>query len=103
MQARSGTYIVLLTRHSLTVPAIISNAALGIYDTVTDPKSAVVNILGMLVGVGAIAKASRDGKGIGDIAKIRRGMTASDVSSLGAIFKNNDDKLQSIMKVCKLD
>ncbi len=67
-----------------------------------DPSSAVVNILGLLLGVGVIAKASRDGEGIAAIAKIRRGMSSDDVSSLGSIFKNNDDKLQSIMKVCRL-
>jgi chitinase len=75
---------------------------MGIYDTVDDPKSAVVNVLGMLLGVGAIAKASRDGKGLNDVAKVRRGMTADAVGSLGRIFKDNDDTLQGIMKVCRL-
>lgn len=79
----------------------LGNAALGIYDTVEDPKSAVVNILGMLLGVGAIAKVARDGKGIGDVANIRRGMSGDAVASLGKIFKDNDDTLQSIAKVCK--
>ena len=79
----------------------LGNAALSIYDTVQDPKSAVVNILGMLVGVGAIARASRDPAGIGSVANIRKGMSADDVSSLGSIFKANDDKLQGILKVCK--
>ncbi|KAK5111586.1 hypothetical protein LTR85_011815 [Meristemomyces frigidus] len=83
---------------AITIAGELGNAALSVYDTVEDPKSAVVNILGMLVGVGAIAKASRDGKGVGGIANIRRSMKADDVSSLGSIFKNNDDKLQAIMK-----
>lgn len=56
----------------------------------------------MLLGVGAIAKATRDGKGIGSIATIRRGMSADTVKGLGDIFKNSDDKLQSILKICKL-
>ncbi|KAK5130435.1 hypothetical protein LTR08_002134 [Meristemomyces frigidus] len=86
---------------SIVVAGELGNAALAIYDTVEDPTSAVVNILGMLVGVGTIAKATRDGKGIGDIANIRRGMSSDDVAGLGSIFKANDDKLQSIMKVCK--
>ncbi|KAK4545949.1 hypothetical protein LTR36_002513 [Oleoguttula mirabilis] len=87
---------------AIAIAGELGNAALAVYDTVQDPKSAVVNILGMLVAVGAIAKASRDGKGIGDIATIRRGMKPDDIAGLGSIFKNNDDKLQSIMKVCKL-
>lgn len=80
----------------------VGNAALGIYDTVKDPKSAVVNILGMLLGVGAIVKASRDAKGLSDVAKIRRGMSGDAIAGLGKIFKDNDDKLQAIAKVCKL-
>jgi chitinase len=79
----------------------VGNAALGIYDTVDDPKSAIVNILGMLLGVGAIAKVSRDGKGVGDVANVRRGMSADSVSSLGRIFKSNDDTLQSVLNVCR--
>jgi len=80
----------------------LGNAALSIYDTVQDPKSAVVNILGMLVGAGAIARATRDPAGISSVANIRRGMSADDVSGLGSIFKANDDKLQGILSVCKL-
>lgn len=98
LQARSGTYTLFLTGHLLTR---ISNAALSIYDSVEDPKSAVVNILGTLFGVGAITKATRDAKGISTIAKTRRDMSASDVSNLGTIFKNNDAKLQSLMRGCK--
>ena len=79
----------------------LSNAATGVYDTVQDPSSALLNILGMLMGVGAISKATRDGGGIGSIANIRDGMKAEEVASLGTIFKNEDDKLQSILKVCK--
>ncbi|KEQ78019.1 hypothetical protein M436DRAFT_34846, partial [Aureobasidium namibiae CBS 147.97] len=65
------------------------------------PSSAVVNILGMLLGVGAIARVERTGKGIGDVAKLRRGMTADDVAALGSVFKNSDDKLQNIINVCR--
>nr|OQO24051.1 hypothetical protein B0A51_05021 [Rachicladosporium sp. CCFEE 5018] len=57
---------------AIAIAGEVGNAALGVYDTVNDPSSAVVNILGMLVGVGAIAKVSRDGKGIGDVANLRR-------------------------------
>ena len=62
----------------------------------------MVNVLGMLMGVGAIAKVSRDGKGIASAAKIRKGMTTDAVASLGDVFKSNDDKLQTILKVCRV-
>jgi chitinase len=86
---------------AIAIAGEVGNAALGIYDTVDDPKSAIVNILGMLLGVGAIAKVSRDGKGVGDVANVRRGMSADSVSSLGRIFKSNDDTLQSVLNVCR--
>jgi chitinase len=78
-----------------------SNAAYDVYQTVQDPKSAVVNILGMLLGVGAIARVERTGKGLGDVAKIRRGMTADTVSAFGPVFKGSDDALQNVVhKLC---
>ncbi|KAI1080982.1 hypothetical protein F5B20DRAFT_579808 [Whalleya microplaca] len=86
---------------AIAIAGEVGNDALAIYDIVQDPKSAVVNIFGMLMGVGAIAKVSRDGKGIASVAQIRKDMKPDDISSLGAIFKDNDDKLQRIMKVCK--
>jgi chitinase len=86
---------------TIAIAGELGNAALAIYDTVSNPESAVINILGMLLGIGAIAKVERTGKGIGDVAKLRRGMTADNVAALGSIFKTNDDKLQSIIKVCR--
>lgn len=80
----------------------LGNGILAVYNTVEDPSSAVMNVLGMLLGVGSIAKATRDGEGISSVAKIRKEMTADDIASFGKIFSNNDDKLQSIMKVCRL-
>jgi len=47
----------------------------------------------MLFGVGAIAKASRDGEGIAAIAKFRRALKSEEISGFGLIFKGNDDKL----------
>lgn len=86
---------------TIAIAGELSNAALALYDTVQDPKAAVVNILGMLVGVGAIAKVERSGKGFGDVAKLRRGMTTEDIVALGSVFKNSNDKLQAIIKVCR--
>jgi chitinase len=77
------------------------NAALGIYDSVKNPESAFVNVLGMMFGVGSIAKAARTGEGLGAVAKIRQGMSADTVASFGKIFKENDSKLASIGKFCR--
>jgi chitinase len=74
------------------------NAAAAMYETVQDPNSAVINILGMLIGVGAIARVERTGKGLGEVAKLRRGM---DVSAFGPVFTRSDDTLQNIVKVCR--
>lgn len=79
----------------------LGNGVLTIYDTVEDPSSAVLKILGMLLGVGSIAKVSRDASGIGSIAKIRNAMKTEDIASLGKLFEYNDDKLQGIIKVCR--
>lgn len=78
----------------------IANAADAIYNTVQDPNSALINVLGLLGGLGKFTKASRDGKGLGEVAAARRGMTDATVNGLGKLFKENDDKLQSVMKVC---
>jgi chitinase len=79
----------------------VGNAAFTIYDTVENPDNAVFNILGMLLGVGAIAKVERTGKGLGDVARIRHGLDSADIANLGSIFKDNDDKLQSFLRVCR--
>ncbi|EPS35046.1 putative alpha-1,3-glucanase [Penicillium oxalicum 114-2] len=91
--------LVTLAR-SVAIAGELANGALAIYDTVQNPSSAVVNILGMLFGVGSITKVSRDGQGLASVAKLRREMKPEEIASLGGIFKSNDDKLRSIMKVC---
>lgn len=79
----------------------VGNGALAIYDSVTDPGSAVINILGMLVGVGGITKVSRDAPGLTKVADVQRTMDAAAVGKFGSIFKSNYDKLQPVMKFCK--
>ncbi|KAH0171368.1 glycoside hydrolase family 6 protein, partial [Aureobasidium melanogenum] len=87
---------------TIAIAGELGNTALAVYDTVQDPKSAIVNILGMLIGVGSIAKVERTGQGLGDVARLKRGMTADHIAGLGSVFKNNDDKLQTIVRVCRL-
>lgn len=80
----------------------VGNAALATYDSVTDPSNAVVNILGMLFGVAGIAKAMRDGQGIAKVATIKRGMSLDKIKQYGVIFQKEDEKLDNMMKMCRL-
>lgn len=76
---------------------------MDVYDTVNNSASAIVNILGGLFGVGGIAKASRNAKGLGDVARWRKGMKSPEIWSLGKIFQGGDGIVQSLLgKVCKL-
>ena len=75
----------------------LANGALTVYDIVQDPKSAPLAIIGGLLGL-AGPTIPRTPKGLGDLAKIRRGMKASD---FGDLFKKNDDVLQKIIGACK--
>lgn len=60
---------------TIAIAGELGNAAVDIYDTVQDPSSAVVNILGLLLGVGGIAKTIREGEDIAKVAKLSRGMS----------------------------
>lgn len=62
----------------------------------------MVNIIGMLFGVGTIAKVARDGEGLASVAKLSRGMKTEEVAAFGNLFKEHYDKLQVILKPCKL-
>jgi predicted GNAT family acetyltransferase len=85
---------------SIAVAGEVANGALAVHETVEDPSSAVSNIIGMLFGVGNIAKVARDGKGLASIAKARAAMDSSEVASFGSIFTKHDAKLQSVLKIC---
>ncbi|RYP03039.1 hypothetical protein DL765_010617 [Monosporascus sp. GIB2] len=69
-----------------------SNAAYGIYTIVDGPDSALMGVMGLLLGAGGIAKAVRDAMR----AKLR---SRGDAVKLGG-FKANDDKLQAIVSAC---
>lgn len=86
---------------AITIAGELGNAALDLYNTVQDPTQAFVSVLGLLFGVGSIVKAARDGEGIGDIARIKRGMSSDAAATLGKIFEDNDDKLTTLSKFCK--
>ncbi|KAJ5238541.1 hypothetical protein N7468_003160 [Penicillium chermesinum] len=100
-EAAAAAGMATLAR-SIAMAGEAANAGFAIYDTVQDPKSAIVNVIGAALGIGAIAKADRSGEGLSDVAKTRAGMKASEIASMGDLFKANDDTLQSILKVCKL-
>ena len=86
---------------AIAIAGEAGNGALGIYDSVKNPSSAIINVLGMLIGVGAISKVSRDAPGLSKVARVAKSMSPDMVKNFGAIFKNNVDDLQTTMKFCK--
>ena len=85
----------------MAIAGELGNTALALYDTVKNPDSAIINVLGMLIGVGSITKVSRDADGIGSVAAARRGMKADDIAALGKIFSDNDSTLKRVLgKLC---
>ena len=86
---------------AIAIAGEAGNSALAIYDTVKNPSSVIVNILGMVLGVGSIAKVSRDGAGMAKVAKLRREMSPDTVAGLGKVFQKNAADLQPALKFCK--
>lgn len=83
---------------AIAIAGELGNDAVATYETVKDPSSAAVNIVGMLLGVGPLAKVARDGKGLSRVAAIRRRMTSDEIGSLGQVFKDQDERLQNLLR-----
>ncbi|KAJ5263319.1 hypothetical protein N7478_010924 [Penicillium angulare] len=100
-EAAAAAGMATLAR-SIAVACEAANTGLALYDTVQDPKSALINVIGSALRVGSITKAELSSKGLSDVAKIRAQMKASDIANMGDLFKADDDTLQSILKGCRL-
>jgi chitinase len=88
---------------TIAIAGELGDAALATYDTVKDPASAIMNIMGMLFGVGSIAKAARGATGLRKVADFRKGMASGEIASLGKFFENGDAEVQALLgKVCKM-
>ncbi|OBT71633.1 hypothetical protein VF21_09708 [Pseudogymnoascus sp. 05NY08] len=87
-----ATDLVLVGR-IVEVVSGVGNAALSISDIVHDPTSAPMAIMGLLSG-GTMRTESEFSR----LASLRRGLQASVITKMGAVFKKNDDDLQSIVK-----
>ncbi|KAK3690963.1 Glucan endo-1,3-alpha-glucosidase agn1 [Vermiconidia calcicola] len=98
-QAALAAGMATLAR-SIAIAGELGQGALGIYDTVNNPGSAVINILGMLIGVGATTKVPRDAPGLTEVATLARSISPDMAANFGAIFKHNFDDLQTTMKFC---
>ncbi|PYH85252.1 hypothetical protein BO82DRAFT_398683 [Aspergillus uvarum CBS 121591] len=96
--------VFLITR--LALAGTVANKATDIYTIVQDPESAPVAILSMLLdfNVGAAAgAATKNGVSaieFNSMALRRRGMKDSDIKSVGALFKQKMDQLESIVSKC---
>ena len=86
---------------AIAIAGEVGNGALSIYDTVENPGSAVINILGMLVGVSSIAKTTRDAPGLTKVATLAKSMSPDMIRSFGPVFKGGFDDLQTTMKFCR--
>lgn len=75
----------------------VANGALAMYDLIENPDSALLNLMGMLLGVGGMTAVKRDGINVNQMASLRRELTdGQKLTGLGAVFKRNDDALQGI-------
>ncbi|KAF9885277.1 hypothetical protein FE257_013075 [Aspergillus nanangensis] len=80
----------------------VASTAFGVYEMVDDPSSALMGLIGMLVGAGGVAVAFRDADNFAKIAMLRRELTAGNrAAAFRDIFKQNDDILQVITKGCR--
>lgn len=86
---------------ALTIIGDVGNVAMTVYDTVSTKGNDVEEIMGLLMGFGGMVKATRNEKGLRDIALKRSGLSAEKIEKFGAIFKKHDGQLQKILrKVC---
>jgi hypothetical protein len=68
---------------------------------VDDPNSAIMGLMGMIFGLGSVAKVGRTPLDFKNMAAKRASLRSSGgVSSIGGRFKARDDVLQNIIKRC---
>ncbi|KAL5363079.1 hypothetical protein BJX96DRAFT_186568 [Aspergillus floccosus] len=70
-----------------------ANTAFSIYTIVEDPDSALLTLMGMLVGAGGVTAAFRDAASFTKMAKVRKSMTAGETAEFRDLFEKNDDLL----------
>jgi glucan 1,3-beta-glucosidase len=75
------------------IAAAAGNIGLAIQGIISNPKSAPMGILGALT-LGR-SKTTND---FADLAAAKRAVSSNDLSSIGATFKGNDDKLEATIK-----
>jgi hypothetical protein len=93
--------LVSLSR-GIAIAGGIANEAYGIYGLVQDPSSGVMSALGLLLGLGSIAAATKDAAGLSKIAALRREMTTDDVAAMGATVEEQATSIQKLLKSCTL-
>ena len=84
---------------AILITGEVGNGALGLYDSVKNPDSAILNVLGMLVGLGSIAKVSRDAPGLVKVAKVAKTV---NFKHFGKVVKTDHDGLLTVLSnACK--
>ncbi|TWU73481.1 hypothetical protein ED733_000639 [Metarhizium rileyi] len=82
-----------------TIVAEVGGAGLGLYTIANDPKSAPLEIFGLLMGGLAIKGAARGW--IREAADIRRTMDATHVKGMGKIVSDGLGDITAVLKYCK--
>ncbi|KAK1993980.1 hypothetical protein LX36DRAFT_728412 [Colletotrichum falcatum] len=78
---------------------IVGPTGLTAHDIVQDPTSASFSILGLLVG-GFGTGVGSEKEAFGEAAKVRRGVSVSDIAKLGDDFLEKDTTVQEIVNGC---
>lgn len=90
----------------LALTGTIANEAFGIYSIVTNPESAPVAILSMLLGFetgglgGGIRETSLGAMKYKNLAALRRDMKSGEVKGLGSVFDQKMSRVESIAGKC---
>ena len=85
---------------SILVGTAISDG-LAIYDIIQNPKNAIEDIVGILLGGLPLGKFGRESDSLGPLAAGRRSLSDDDANSIGAVFKGNSALVSKITKTCK--
>lgn len=71
--AASAAGLTTLAR-TISMLGELGGVAMAIYESVDDPSSALINILGLLAGIGGFKRSPRDGEGLNGVAKVWRNL-----------------------------
>ncbi|KAG8623138.1 hypothetical protein KVT40_008114 [Elsinoe batatas] len=88
---------------TIAITGELANLGLATYETVQSSENALINMLGMLLGLGAIPKVTRNGPGLSPVANWRKAMDSKTITSMGRMYSDNDRLLQTAAtRICRM-